>query len=207
MRLAIVEDDPILLKNLELLLNGEPDISVIGTFTSAEETLAEIEKIEPEMILVDLGLPGMSGTTLIKKLKEMMPNVEIMAHTVFDDRDKVFSSLKAGATGYVLKGCTPRELIEYLHILYKGGAPMSPKIARMVINEFNESSRKGQLLLSGREKEVLALVSQGLTYTEVADALNISPHTVHSHIKKIYEKLQAKDRNDAILKARRKGII
>jgi two-component system NarL family response regulator len=207
MRLVIIEDDPLLLENLTLLLRGEEGITVAGSYRSAEDALKALKSAAPEVMLTDLGLPGMSGVELIKKAKEEMPSLEIMAHTVFEDRERVFSAIKAGASGYVLKGSSPREIIEYLHALYKGGAPMSPKIARKIIHEFQDDVTSEQFLLTQRETEIVKRVEEGLTYKEIAERLNISTHTVHTHLKNIYEKLQAKDRNDAIIKARKKGII
>jgi two-component system NarL family response regulator len=130
-----------------------------------------------------------------------------MAHTVFDDRETVFSAIKAGASGYILKGSTPRDLIDALHTLAKGGSPMSPKIARKVIREFQDGGVDDQYLLSHRETEIVKEIENGLTYKDIAAKLGISPHTVHTHIKNIYEKLHAKDRPEALVAARRKGII
>lgn len=207
MRLIIVEDDPLLLENLTLLLSGEEGLSVAGSYRSAEDALRGLRNAKPEVMLTDLGLPGMSGVDLIKKVKEEMPSLEIMAHTVFEDREMVFSAIKAGASGYILKGSSPREVIESIHALYKGGAPMSPKIARKIIHEFQDDVVSEQYLLTQREKEIVKRVEEGLTYKEIGERLSISTHTVHTHIKNIYEKLQAKDRNDAIIKARKRGII
>lgn len=207
MRLIIVEDDPLLLENLTLLLRGEDGISVAGSYRSAEDALESLKKAAPEVMLTDIGLPGMSGVELIKLAKDEMPELEIMAHTVFEDRDNVFSAIKAGASGYILKGSSPREIIESIHSLYKGGAPMSPKIARKIIHEFQGDVAGESFLLTQRETELVKRIEEGLTYKEIGERLSISTHTVHTHIKNIYEKLQAKDRNDAILKARKKGII
>lgn len=207
MRLVIVEDDPLLLENLTLLLSGEGGITVAGSYRSAEDALKLLDTAKPEVMLTDIGLPGMSGVELIKKAKEAMPGLEIMAHTVFEDRDKVFSAIKAGASGYLLKGSSPREIIESIHSLYKGGAPMSPKIARKIIHEFQDEATSDLFLLTPRETEIVKRVEEGLTYKDIGERLGISTHTVHTHIKKIYEKLQAKDRNDAIIKARKRGII
>jgi two-component system NarL family response regulator len=137
-----------------------------------------------------------------------MPDLEIMAHTVFEDRENVFSAIKAGASGYILKGSSPREIVEAIHEIHKGGAPMSPKIARKVIHEFqDENIEEQQYILSQRERDILKCVEQGLTYKEISLRLNISSHTVHTHIKNIYEKLQAKDRGEALVKARKTGMI
>jgi DNA-binding NarL/FixJ family response regulator len=207
MRLAIVEDDSMLLENLRLLLSGERKIEVVGAFATAEEALQWLPGGSPEILLVDLGLPGMSGVEFIEKAKEKMPAVEIMAHTIFEDRQTVFSAIKAGASGYLLKGSSPHEIVESLLSLHQGGAPMSPKIARKVIGEFQASRPEEQYLLTPREKEILECIEAGLAYKEVAEKLSISPHTVHTHIKKIYEKLRVRNRVEAILSARRKGII
>jgi two-component system NarL family response regulator len=207
MKVAIVEDDVLLRQNLKLLLSGEPDISVVSVYGSAEDALRNIGKARPGILLADIGLPGMSGIELIREVKEQMPGIEIMAHTVFDDRETVFSAIKAGASGYILKGSSPRELIDALHTLAKGGSPMSPKIARKVIREFQDEGIDEQYLLSHRETEIVRQVENGLTYKDIAQKLNISPHTVHTHIKNIYEKLHAKDRQGALVAARKKGII
>lgn len=207
MKIAIVEDNQILLENLKLLLGGETNIEIVGACSSAEEALRSLDFSKAEVMLVDLGLPGMSGVELIGKVKDKYPDLEIMAHTVFENRETVFSAIKAGASAYILKGNRAAELIDSLNKLHEGGAPMSPKIARMVIQEFQEKGANDQYLLSQREKEVLKEIERGMSYKEIASKLNISPQTIHTHIKKIYEKLQAQDRPDALLKARKKGII
>jgi two-component system NarL family response regulator len=138
MRLAIVEDNLLLLENLRLLLSGEPGISVEGAFPSAEDALQALPGLDPDIMLVDLDLPGISGIELIRRVKVHKPDMEMMAYTIFEDRETVFSAIKAGACGYILKGSSPRELIESLNSLHQGGAPMSPKIARKVIREFHD---------------------------------------------------------------------
>jgi two-component system NarL family response regulator len=207
MRIVIVEDDPLLLENLSLLLGGEEGLTVTGAFRSAEDAIKGMKRAAPEVMITDIGLPGMSGVELIKKAKDSLPELEIIAHTVFEDRDRVFAAIKAGASGYMLKGSSPRELIESIHALHKGGAPMSPKIARKIIQEFQDDATNKDFLLSQREKEIVRLVEEGLTYKEIGIKIGLSIHTVHTHIKNTYEKLQAKDRMDALAKARRKGII
>jgi DNA-binding NarL/FixJ family response regulator len=207
MRLIIVEDDPILLESLKLILGGEAGITVAGAFGSAEDALRGLRKASPEVMLTDLGLPGMSGIELIKKAKDDMPSLEIMTHTVFEDRENVFAAIKAGASGYILKGSSPREIVEAIYEIHKGGAPMSPKIARKVIHEFQDENVEDQYILSQRERDIVKCIEQGLTYKEISLRLKISSHTVHTHIKNIYEKLQAKDRGEALVKARKTGII
>ncbi len=207
MKLAIVEDDPLLRDNLKILLGGEPGITVDGVYANGDDALKTMRKSLPEVVLCDLGLPGMSGIEFIKKIKAEAPRVEIMAHTVFDDRENVFSALKAGASGYLLKGCSPRDIIEAIYELYKGGSPMSPKIARKVIREFQDVDVAEQFILSQREQSILKCIELGMTYKEIGADLDISSHTVHSHIKRIYEKLHSKDRTEALANARKGGFI
>lgn len=209
MRIMIVEDDTSLGKNLKFLIGGESEMEVCGLYPTAEEALESLEKDAPDLILADLGLPGISGVEFIRRVKEIHPEVLILAHTLHDDRKTVFSAIKTGAMGYLLKGTKPRELVEALEELYKGGAPMSPKIARAIISDFQSDKEKieEQYLLSPRERTILKNIEQGLSYKEIATEQNISPHTVHTHIKHAYEKLHAANRKDALVKARIKGII
>ena len=219
MKLLIIEDDTLIRDNLKLLLDGEQGIEVIDTCSSAEEADAKIDELKPEIILCDLGLPGMSGTDFIPIAKSRLPDVEIMAYTIFEDHQSVFSALKAGASGYILKNSTADELIDALFTLRAGGSPMTPKIARAVIQELQGNNffkntdsevnkeNSEDFLLSNREKEVLIHIEAGLSYKQIGEKLYISRNTVHSHIKNIYEKLQAKNKQEAILQARSKGIL
>lgn len=208
MKLFIVEDDTMLRDSMAILLNGEQNIEVTGAFGNAQEALLALKTQQPDVMLVDLGLPAASdGIGLITEIKLRHPEVECMALTVFEDKQTIFTAIRSGASGYILKGATPRQLIEALHSLHEGGAPMSPKIARALICQFQESTGPESSLLTARETDVLQLLDKGLTYQQIAEKLCISHHTVHSHIKQIYEKLQAKGRRDALTKARKKGVM
>ena len=207
MKVLIVEDNTALRESLVMLLSGEDYFEITGSYGTAEEAMEAMAHQQPDILLVDLGLPGISGTDLIKWVEDHAPQVDIMVHTIFDDRDNVFSAIKAGASSYILKGAKPRELVEAILDLRSGGAPMSPKIARSVIGEFQEVKIHNDFLLTVREKEVLVGLERGLTYKELAERMNVSHHTVHTHIKHIYEKLQAKGRREALSKAKNKGII
>ncbi len=207
MRLLIVEDDELLLQNLSFLLGAEKGIEIVGAVPTAEKGLSCLKERHPDIILLDMELPGMHGIEFIRRAKAIDPEVEILVHTVFADRKTVFSAIKAGACGYILKGAPPRELLEALYSQFEGGVPMSPQIARAVIKEFQGGSSKDDLLLSNREKEILRGIEEGYTYKEIGQKCNISPNTVHTYVKKIYNKLHARDRKDALLKARRKGLI
>lgn len=207
MRLAIVEDNPLTLEALRHILLRDPDISVVDGYGSAEEALKNLASSPPDILLVDLGLPGMQGIELIERIKELYPAIEMMVHTIFDDSPTVFAAIKAGASGFILKDATAEELIESLRNLKQGGAPLSPRIARKVIHEFQSSSAVHDNLLSPREDKIIRYIEQGLSYNQVAERLGISYHTVHSHIKKAYEKLQACGRREALEHARAMGIL
>jgi len=197
MDLVIIEDDPLQRDNLKMLLSCDKGINIVGAYASAEDALQSFKQRAPDVMLTDLGLPGMSGLDFIKNAKREMPSVEIMAHTVFDDRDKLFSALKAGASAYMLKGSSPQELIEAIYALYHGGAPMSPKIARKVICEFCDDQASEPFGLSPQERDILRCIEEGVSYHKIAERLCISPQTVHTEIRNIYVKLQAKDRKDS----------
>lgn len=208
MRICIVEDNKSLLENLRLLIEGEPGFSVTGAYPSAEAALRAKPWQDSDMLLVDIDLPGLSGVDLIRKVHPEAPQLHILVYTISENRDTVFAALKAGAMGYLLKGCPPRELIDSLRSLHHGGAPMSPKIARKVILELQlPAASPGIEFLSSREKEVLTAIAAGKSYKEMAQSFGISPHTIHAHIKKAYEKLQAATRGEALQKARDMGVI
>ncbi len=207
MRLLVVEDDPLFADNLCSVLAAEPEIVVTGVFASAEEALAAMAECSPDLLLTDIGLPGMSGTELIRRAKEILPGLEIMVLTVFDDRDTIFAALKAGASGYILKSSMPRDLVEDLLDLHRGGSPMSPRIARKIIKEFQSEAVSEQYVLSYREKEIIREIEAGRAYKEISQKFSISTHTVHAHIRNIYKKLHASNKQAALSTARRKGII
>jgi two-component system NarL family response regulator len=207
MRLAIVDDNFLIRENLRLVLSGEENISVVGAFGSAGEALGGLKESFPDVLLVELVLPDMPGIEFIRKARTVTPKLDIMVYTVFDDWKTVFSALKAGAMSFILKGTNPRRLVEAITELYEGGAPMSPKIARMVITGLHGENGGEYDVLSTREKEILRGMDKGLTYREIAKMLLISPHTVRTHIRNIYEKIQVKSKGEALRKARKGGAI
>lgn len=207
MKLVIVEDDILFTENLLQILTKEPHIKVEGTFTNAEDALLSIKDHSPDILLADLGLPGISGVELISRAKEILPELEAMVITVFEDRDMIIAALKAGASSYILKSDVPDNLVSALFELEQGGSPMSPRIARKVVKEFQVESIEEQYLLSSREKSIIKAIERGLSYKEISNKFFISTHTVHAHIRNIYKKLQASDRHSAVVAARKKGII
>ncbi len=186
------------------MLDGVAGLRVVGTAAGAAEALAQIDSTV-DVALVDLGLGEESGAELIAALKHRLPHLNIMAHTVFDDRDQIFRALKAGAASYVLKGARRRALIDAIHELHAGGAPMSPSVARLVIQSFHLATSPDPI--TPRERQILRLIDRGLTYKEISASLSISVHTVHSHIKSMYERLQATGKCDALARARARGLL
>lgn len=207
MKLVIVEDDILFTENLMQILKKEARIKVEGAFTNAEEALLSLKDYSPDILLADLGLPGISGVELISRAKEILPELEAMVITVFEDRDMIVSALKAGASSYILKSDVPGALVSALFDLEEGGSPMSPRIARKVVKQFQIDTIEEQYLLSSREKSIIKAIEKGLSYKEISNDFHISIHTVHAHIRNIYKKLQASDRHSAVVAARKKGII
>jgi two-component system NarL family response regulator len=201
--ISLVEDDPNLREHLATLLNQQPDFLVRAVCGSAEEYLARMDT-QTQVLLVDLGLPGLSGQDLIARVRDAHPEISCVAHTVFEDPETVFSALRAGAAGYLIKGATGPELLRNLRTLQEGGAPLTPKIARMLMSEFR---LEGEGPLSDREREVLQGLAAGYSYKEVASRLVLSAHTVHTHVKHIYEKLNVRGRRQAVAKARQRGWL
>jgi two-component system NarL family response regulator len=206
MRVAIVEDDSVTRETLKLLLENEPQIESVRVFESGELFFELLGSVAVDVLLVDLDLPGMHGTELIRRVKQLCPALDMLVYTIYEDRENVFAAIKAGASGYILKGRSARDLIDSLLVLEHGGAPMSPRIARKVIGEFQKIAVIDNPL-SPKENRIIRCIEEGLTYTIIADSLSISPHTVHNHIKNIYAKLHAKNRVDALNSARRIGIL
>jgi two-component system NarL family response regulator len=208
MKICIIEDNKPLLENLRLLLAGEPGYEVTGAYDSAEAALQAAPWDGAEVLLVDLDLPGLSGIEVIRRVHPKWPGLQILVYTISEDRDTVFTAIKAGAMGYLLKGCPPRDLVESLRILHQGGAPMSPRIARKVVAAFQAPQNLSpECCLTPREQVVLTEIAMGRSYKEIAEATGVSPHTVHARVKSIYEKLHAASRSEALAKARELGLL
>lgn len=176
-------------------------VECAGVFTSAEEALQHIPKHPPDVAVVDINLPGMSGIELVARLKESCPGVLCLILTTYEDGAPIFDALKAGASGYILKRAPAQEIVSAIIQVHQGGSPMSPQIARRVVNFFHNRPPADELdVLSEREREVLQLLSEGSMYKEIAGHLNISIDTVRSHVRKIYEKLHVHSRTGAVLK-------
>lgn len=208
-RIIIVEDDAALAASVEKILVKSGEFEVLGNFPSAEAALEGASWGEAELLLSDLGLPGMQGAEMIREVQGRFPDLVCLAYTLFSDDKSVFEALRAGAQGYVLKGCTGEQLLESLRSLAQGESPMSPAIARKLLESFMKAPVEATAHdeLTRREVEIVRLLSEGYVYKEVADKLGISPHTVHSHIKRIYGKLQATSKAEAVRKAKGLGYF
>jgi DNA-binding NarL/FixJ family response regulator len=201
--LAIVEDLDEVREGLKQFISLSPDFKVIDTFKTAEEALFDLPKICPDIVIMDISLPGMNGIDCIKQVKSKTPRTQFMMFTVYENDEKVFEALKAGASGYLLKNTGLVHMIEALKELYNGGSPMSSNIARKLVTMFRDQQQESIPVeaLSNRENEILQLLAKGLLYKEIADTLAISTGTVRQHIHKIYEKLHVQNRTEAINKA------
>jgi len=203
--LAIVEDLDEVREGLKNFLALSPDFKILDTYKTGEDALIGIPINQPDIVIMDINLPGMSGIDCIRNLKKKIVRTQFMMFTVYENDEKVFEALKAGASGYLLKNTGLIHIIESLKELHEGGSPMSANIARKLVKNFQEQSQKeipaNITLLSMRENEVLHFLSQGLLYKEIADQLGISTSTVRQHIHRIYEKLHVQNRTEAINKA------
>lgn len=200
-RVTIVEDDRELLKGISAILSASEEVKLLPTFTNAEDFLVVAETLDADVALVDIGLPGQSGIECIRQLKVRFPDMQFMMWTTFEDDDKIFQALKAGANGYILKTATPQQLIQAICDIHNGGSPMSSSIARKVIASFHGAEiKQSEYNLTKRESEVLEHLARGYRYKEIADKLFVSLETVRSHVHHIYEKLQVSSRTDALNK-------
>ena len=201
--LAIVEDLDEVRDGLKNFISLSQDFKILDTFKTAEEALYEIPKLQPDIVIMDINLPGMNGIECIRQVKGKSPNTQFMMFTVYENDEKVFEALKAGASGYLLKNTGLVQLIESLKELYNGGSPMSSNIARKLVTVFRATEKESTSIkaLSTRENEILQLLAKGLLYKEIAGQLSISVATVRQHIHHIYEKLHVQNRTEAINKA------
>jgi len=198
---AIVEDIKEIREGLKILINLSNDFRCENVYSTAEQALKELPAAEPDVVLMDINLPGISGIECVKQLKPVCPDTQFIMSTVYEDDENIYESLKAGATGYLLKKTIPARILEAIMEVYQGGSPMSTQIARRVIASFQkEDNIDASEILTAREKEILKNLSEGLRYKEIAFKLKISIETVRSHARRIYEKLHVQSRTEALNK-------
>jgi DNA-binding NarL/FixJ family response regulator len=212
-RTAIVEDDPALRKMIVSLLEADPSYAVVAEMAEGRAAIAAMAQMPLDIVLVDLGLPDISGIEVIRELKALRPDCNVLVVTTFGDEKTVTSALEAGADGYLLKGTSLDELKRDIHSLQDGGSPLSPMIARKLLNRLQtraadekpESGRETRL--TRREHEILSMIAKGFSYAETSKICSISAATVHSHLKSIYRKLEVHSKTEAVYEARRRSLI
>jgi RNA polymerase sigma factor (sigma-70 family) len=201
---TIVEDNEKFRGTLARVLNRAEGFRCANQYGSAEEALKALPQAQerPEVVLMDINLPGMNGVECVRQLKQLLPQTQVMMLTVYEDTENIFNALAAGATGYMLKRTPQAELLEAIREVHRGGSPMTTHIARKVVLSFQQTAAIAQPHenLSPREQEVLDCLAQGFLYKEIAEKLGISYETVHTYIRRIYEKLQVRTRTEAVAK-------
>ena len=204
---SIVEDDPQVRSSLAKLIDGTPGFRCVSVHGSAEDALVELPKVKPEVVLMDINLPGSNGVECVRRLKPHLAGTQIIMLTVYQKTEHIFNALAAGATGYMLKQTPPAELLTAIKEVHGGGSPMSSHIARKIVQSFQQSASASAEAesLSPREAEVLDLLAKGFLYKEIADQMKVSYATVHTHIRHIYEKLHVRSRTEAVAKHLNQG--
>lgn len=225
-RVFVVEDQTRILKAQLRLLESQPALEIVGTALSGEAALEQLPAAAPHVVLLDLGLPGMSGIEVTRRLKELLPRTEILIFTIFDEEDKVLEAVRAGASGYLLKGATADKIVEAIKEVRAGGTVIQPNLARRLLRHFRVGEppasppaepaapppsgpppQDAARPLSQRETEILQLIAKGVSNTEAAQALGLSKATIRTHLEHIYAKLEVTNRVEAVTEGIRKGLI
>ena len=200
--ISIVEDDAELRDSMARYFAGAGQIRFVGAYGTAEEALEGIPRQPPDVVLMDINLPRMSGIQCVAQLKTLLPKLHVVMLTVYEDTDQVYQALAAGACGYLVKSASPGQILEAVKEVFRGGAPMSSHIARKVVQSFQAAPRSPQETenLSPREQEVLNWLAKGYAYKQIADTMGLSLDTVRTYIRRIYEKLHVRTRTEAVVK-------
>lgn len=209
-RVTIFEDNKKFRESLSMLIDGSPGFMLAGAYPDALDAVADIRKSEPDVVLMDIEMPGITGIEALQEIKKKFPTLNILIQTVFEDDDRVFESICNGASGYILKNTAPARMLDAIVETYQGGAPMSPVIAKKVLLRLQSQQQtieSENISLTPREKEVLALMVQGKSYKMIAAQCEISFETVRSHIKNIYEKLHVATMTEAVAKAVKSRLV
>ena len=209
-KVAIFEDNRSLREGLAVMIGGTPGFKCVGAFPNCNNLLKNISQANPDVVLMDIEMPGINGIEAVGMIKEEYPDMKILMETIFDDDEKIFNSICAGAEGYILKHTSPAEIMEAIKEIHEGGSPMTPSIANRVlkmVKQRPETGSKESFDLTDREKEILMCLVKGMSYKMVADACFISIETVNVHIKNIYRKLQVHSKSEAVAKAIKGKIV
>ncbi len=206
LKVIIYEDKDNLRESLKLMLDGMEGVEVIAAFNNCDTVEVDVRQLQPDVVLMDIDMPGRNGIYGVEKIKEILPEINVIMHTVFDDDDKIFRSLEAGADGYLLKSTAPAKLYEAIKDVTLGSAPISPGVAKKVLQAFHNKPKQ-DFDLSQREKQILQLLVDGYTYKRIAAECFIAMDTVRTHLKNIYTKLQVNGGKEAIAKALKYRIV
>jgi len=200
--ISIVDDETELRESIKTFLDGSSGFRCVSSYSNAPAALAGLPEDKPDVVLMDVNMVGMDGIECVERLKASTPDIQIVMLTVYEDTDKIFKALSAGASGYLLKRSSPARLLEAIKEVHAGGSPMSSSIARKVVASFRKAAPivKNQVHLSPREQTVLECLSKGLTYKQIADQLEISIDTIRTYLRRIYEKLHVQSRTEAVAK-------
>lgn len=210
MRITVFEDNPTRRDGLKLLLDSSYGFTCAGAFENCDNVIEDVKNTQPDVILMDIEMPGINGIEAVKKIKQVYPDLPVMMQTVFDHNEKVFQSILAGATGYLLKKTSPVKLLEAIKEIHEGGAPMTPEIAMKVLQFFKEKETLRPIsiyMLTDKENRVLTALVDGLSYKMIAAQLNISYHTVNFHIRNVYQKLHVHTVSEAVAKAIKENLV
>jgi DNA-binding NarL/FixJ family response regulator len=211
-RVTLFEDNKLVRDALQAILNGTTGFSCSGAFADGNRWESDINRSEPDVVLMDIEMPGLNGIEITRKISDRFPHIKILMQTVFNDSEKIFLALCAGASGYILKNDPPHKFIEAINEVYNGGAPISSAVAKKVFSFFTNrniilvSPGNEDYHLSEREKQILRLMTEGLNYKAIAEKSFISYETVRTHVKNIYKKLHVSSRNEAVMKAIQKNL-
>lgn len=207
MKIAVFEDNQKFRESLEFVIVTSKDMELCGSFADTTRLSQKIEALQPDVVLMDINIPGKNGIDAVKEIKENFPNIQVCMQTVFDDADKIFASLCNGASGYILKNTVPEKILQAIREVAEGGSFFTPSVAKKVLHNFQQQPQGEYVQLTEKEKEVLKFLVDGLSYKMIADKVNVSFHTIHTHLRNIYQKLHVNSKGEAINKAMKNKLV
>lgn len=208
MKIVIFEDNRKFRESLEFLIVTSTDMELVGSFEDTNRLLSRIEALQPDVVLMDINIPGKNGIEAVKEIKDKFPEVQVCMQTVFEDQDKIFASLCAGASGYILKNTSSEKILQAIRDVAEGGSFFTPSVAKKVLHSFQQQPERAEYIqLTEKEKEVLKYLVEGLSYKMIAEKVFLSFHTVHTHLRHIYEKLHVNSKSEAVAKAIKNKLV